>query len=742
MDADTKWTAGADRAASRLVAWQNADGSWQGEVVWCPVITAQVVLAYAIMGRSMPAERGRRILRYFSSTRRPDGGWGLHPESQSYLFVTTLVYVAARLLDEAPNSTLLRDAVRWLARHEEGLGALPTWGRFWLSLLGLYDRDRMTVCPPELFLLPAWSPLAADRLYCHTRYIYLGMAYLSGVGLRADLGAIGVTLRRELAGFTKPGPLSRHCIAASDLYVPPGRPLRLAYDVMATLGPIWRRLPGAAALRRRALDRCLRRIRAEQRASNFQALSPVNGLLNTLALWAHAPDAPEVAASIAGLEAWCWEDDARGLRYAGARSTTWDTAFALQALTEGRYVPDERVAAVRSGYTALASLQVLLAAQTPTGGDSKVLTRRTCEGHGGPRSFGTQARSRETMNLRGPPWPSHVLRVKNLLPANKLLSGGPQPISDAAPIEFDEGRQDPGGGWCFGEPSHRWPVSDCTAEALSALMLCHRVPGLLPPEARIAPQRLAEAFRFLLSRQNPDGGFATYERRRGGKRLERLNPSEMFGQCMTERSYIECTASAIRALLHVPELPPGALSAFEQSECADAIARATNFLLAQQRPDGGWPGFWGINFIYATGFAVAALRDAGLPTEHPAVQRAVDWLHSVQQPDGGWGEHFSGCLTGNYVPNAGSLVIMTSWAVLALLRAMNSVTPPIRRGLDWLASRQLPDGDWPRDSVNGVFFGTAMLDYRLYNTYFPTWALNLARATDRLRGEGKDRFPQ
>jgi len=33
------------------------------------------------------------------------------------------------------------------------------------------------------------------------------------------------------------------------------------------------------------------------------------------------------------------------------------------------------------------------------------------------------------------------------------------------------------------------------------------------------------------------------------------------------------------------------------------------------------------------------------------------------------------------------------------------------------------NGDWPRDSVNGVFFGTAMLDYRLYNTYFPTWAL-------------------
>jgi squalene cyclase len=724
------------------MACQNADGSWQGEVVWCPVITAQVVLTYAIMGRAMPAERGRRILRYFASTRRPDGGWGLHPESQSYLFVTTLVYVAARLLGEAPDSPLLRDAVRWLAHHEEGLGALPTWGRFWLSLLGLYDRDRMTVCPPELFLLPAWAPLAADRLYCHTRYIYLGMAYLSGVGLRADLGAIGVALRRELAGFSRPGPLSHHCIAASDVYVPPGRALRLVYDVMATLGPIWRRLPGTGALRRRALDRCLRRIRAEQRASGWQALSPVNGILNTLALWVDEPDAPDVATSIAGLEAWCWEDETQGVRYAGARSTTWDTAFALLALMECPHVPDECVAAVRLGYTALASLQVSLAARTPGGDDSKVLTRRTCESHGGPRSFGTTARSRPTTNLRGSPWPSHVLRVKNLLATNRRQSGGPEPISDLTPMDLDEGRQEPVGGWCFGEPTHRWPVSDCTAEALSALMLFHRVPGLVPPETRIASERLVGAFRFLLARQNPDGGFATYERRRGGKRLERLNPSEMFGQCMTERSYIECTASAIRALRLVPELPPGAMTADEQTECADAVVRAVDFLLAQQRADGAWPGFWGINFIYATGFAIAALRDAGLPTRHPAVQRAVDWLHSVQQPDGGWGEHFSGCLSGNYVPNAGSLVIMTSWAVLALLRATNSVTPPIRRGLNWLASRQLPDGDWPRDSVNGVFFGTAMLDYRLYNTYFPAWALNLARATVRLRCVDNDRFPQ
>lgn len=34
----------------------------------------------------------------------------------------------------------------------------------------------------------------------------------------------------------------------------------------------------------------------------------------------------------------------------------------------------------------------------------------------------------------------------------------------------------------------------------------------------------------LLSMRNPDGGFATYETKRGGKLLELLNPSEVFGR--------------------------------------------------------------------------------------------------------------------------------------------------------------------------------------------------------------------
>lgn len=653
-------TSPLSKAIHRLIGLQGSNGAWESEVVWCPVITAQMVILHAITGTPITTERSQLIRRQFERTRRPDGGWGLHPESNSYLFVTTLVYVAARLLGELPTSPLLREPAEWLARHPDGLAGLPTWGRFWLSLIGLYDRRRLTSCPPELFLLPDWMPIAPNRFYCHTRYIYLGMAYLSGRAFTADLGSIGNALGRELAAFAGVPRRSRNAIAATDQYVRPGLLLRSVYRVMAALGPIWRRVPGASALRRRALDRCLRRIRSEQRASDFQSLSPVNGILNTLALYANAPDDGDTYASLAGLEVWKWCDDEDGTRYAGARSTTWDTAFALQVLSGNGEFGPETTAALRSGYASLAALQV-----TETPGN------------------------------------------------------------------LDEGRQSPVGGWCFGTNAHAWPVSDCTAEAVVALLQCHRLPGLIPETERIPSRRLAGAMRFLLERQNADGGFATYERRRGGRQLERLNPSEMFGQCMTELSYIECTASSIRALHDIGELPAGTFSPADQARCRPAVARGIEFLLRQQRADGAWPGFWGINFIYGTYFAVSALREVELAIHHPSICRAIEWLHSIQRADGGWGEHFSGCLTGTYVPSPQSLVISTSWAVLALMRAEGLISTAAQRGLNWLAAKQLPNGDWPRDSVNGVFFGTAMLDYRLYNTYFPAWALREAHGRNR-----------
>src|SRR5262249_21139276 len=152
------------------------------------------------------------------------------------------------------------------------------------------------------------------------------------------------------------------------------------------------------------------------------------------------------------------------------------------------------------------------------------------------------------------------------------------------------------GGWCFSDGVHRWPVSDCTAEALDAVLAVHRAPGLpWVASERIPDERLFAAARFILSRQNSDGGFGTYERRRGLGLLERINPSEMFGQCMTEGSYVECTGSALSALSLFRSTYPAVL----RVRIHRAVAHGIRFLRRRQRPDGAFAGFWGINFTYA-----------------------------------------------------------------------------------------------------------------------------------------------
>jgi lanosterol synthase len=72
--------------------------------------------------------------------------------------------------------------------------------------------------------------------------------------------------------------------------------------------------------------------------------------------------------------------------------------------------------------------------------------------------------------------------------------------------------------------------------------------------------------------------------------------------------------------------------------------------------------------------------------------------------------------------------VMTAWALLALLAIVGRSHPAVTRGVTWLVANQRADGGWEASAVNGVFFGSAMLDYRLYPAYFPTWALARAVA--------------
>src|SRR5689334_11380763 len=86
------------RSLSHLVSLQRPDGCWEGEVVWNPMLLAEVVLVHRLVGAPDFDEATReRMIRYFRVNRTPEGGWGMHPESGPYVFFTVISYVALRV---------------------------------------------------------------------------------------------------------------------------------------------------------------------------------------------------------------------------------------------------------------------------------------------------------------------------------------------------------------------------------------------------------------------------------------------------------------------------------------------------------------------------------------------------------------------------------------------------------------------------------------------------------------------
>ena len=164
-------------AADHLLSLQHDDGCWEGEMVWCTMILSQYVIVQHLAGREWEPQVRERIIRHYEVTRTDDGVWGLHPESAGYLFTTALAYVALRLLGVSPDDEMVANARRWLHSQPGGVLAIPTWGKFWLALIGLYGYEGVNPCLPELFavaelvaassaevLLPHALHLPGDRI--------------------------------------------------------------------------------------------------------------------------------------------------------------------------------------------------------------------------------------------------------------------------------------------------------------------------------------------------------------------------------------------------------------------------------------------------------------------------------------------------------------------------------------------------------------------------------------------------
>lgn len=635
---------GIERALQHLVSHQSETGAWPGDYGGPMFLLPLYMGSCYATGVALEEDVRADMIRYLRHVQNADGGWGLHVESHSYLFTTTIIYAALRLQDVPAHDPMLVKALSWI-KVQGGPLAAASWGKFFLTLLNLHHYDGLNPVQPELWILPEALPIHPSRLWCHTRMVYLPMSYLYGRRVQMPVDARVSAIRAEL--YDRPydridWAAARERVAEGDNYTPTSDVMRAANQVLLA----YEKRP-LKLLRERALNRVLELIEAEDRNTQYICLGPVSKLYH-LWVWHHArPAGPELKRHAAQLPEYLWKGK-DGTKMQGYHSSQlWDTAFAARAIV----------------------------------------------GSGQAQRFAAQ-----------------LERAHEFIANNQVREDLP---------DRERAYRDPTkGGFCFSAKDNGWTVSDCTAEGLrAALTLSPLVRRPIPAE------QLLDAVDLLLwSQQNPDGGWASYEPSRGPTWLERLNPSNCFGDIMIDYSYVECTAACIAALTQFKQAHPG----LRDAPIDQATERGLQFLLSRQRPDGSFEGSWGICFTYGTWFGIEGLRAAGLGVDHPAVKRACDFLKSKQQADGGWGETPLSNLERRYVHAERGQAVMTAWALLGLIAGGQRESSAVRRGVAFLLGSQQHDGSWPEEHIAGMFNKTCAIHYDNYLKIFPLWALGEA----------------
>ncbi|MFI1797346.1 squalene--hopene cyclase [Streptomyces sp. NPDC020379] len=592
-------TTAAERATARavehLLARQDAEGWWKGDLATNVTMDAEDLLLRQFLG-IQDEKTTRAAALFIRSEQRPDGTWATFHGGPGELSATVEAYVALRLAGDTPDAPHMAAAAEWI-RAQGGIAATRVFTRIWLALFGWWKWDDLPELPPEIMYLPKWVPLNIYDFGCWARQTIVPLTVVSA--------------KRPV----RPAPFALDELHTDPARPNPPRPLA----PVASWDGVFQRLDKALhqyrkfplrRVRRKALDAAARWIieRQENDGCWGGIQPPAVYSVIALHLLGYDLDHPVLRAGLESLDRFAvWREDGSRMIEA-CQSPVWDTCLAAIALADAG-VPADHPALVKAA-------DWMLDEQIHRPGDWVV---RRPELTPGGWAF----------EFHNDNYPDIDDTAEVVLALKRIAH--PDPVRVEAAIRraarWNLGMQSRNGAWGAFD-------ADNTSPFPNRLPFCDFGEVVDPPSADVTAH-VVEMLAVLGQQHHP-------RTRRGIEWLlaEQEENGAWFGRWGV--NYVYGTGSVLPALAAagIPASHP-------------AVRRAVRWLESVQNADGGWgedlrsyrDPEWigrGASTPSQTAWALMALLSAG-ERESKAVERGVAYLVETQTEDGTWDEpYFTG----------------------------------------------------------------------------------------------------
>ncbi len=312
------------RGADGLLARQEADGHWVGELQGDTILESEFILLMAFLDRHCEP-RIAKLANYLLSQQMPEGGWNNYPGGPVELSVSVKAYFALKLAGHDPEAPYMRRACAAI-RALGGAAGCNSFTKFYLALLGQFPYANCPAVPPELMLLPRWAYINIYAMSSWTRTIVVPLsifyAYKPVRTLPPELGIRELFLEPPETPLW-PHPPTRRWLTWTNYF--------LAFDQVFKWLDSW----GLGFIRRASLRQAKAWLLEHFTDSDGVGaiFPPIIYTIISLRCLGYADDSPEMRWALKQLDDLIIEEDDT-IRVQPCFSPVWDTALTLIGLAD------------------------------------------------------------------------------------------------------------------------------------------------------------------------------------------------------------------------------------------------------------------------------------------------------------------------------------------------------------------------------------------------------------------------